>query len=111
VAHEALIREWPTLRGWLEEDREGLILHQRLAEAADDWQKMGRDPGALYAAPAESCSGVGCSPSQGDQPAREEFLKVSQQVADQEAADAIRLRRAKQIQRIMIGVTAVLVWQ
>ncbi len=24
VAHEVLIREWPTLRGWLEEDREGL---------------------------------------------------------------------------------------
>ncbi len=23
VAHEALIREWPALRGWLEEDREG----------------------------------------------------------------------------------------
>jgi hypothetical protein len=34
VAHEALIREWPALRGWLEEDREGLRIHRHLTEAA-----------------------------------------------------------------------------
>ena len=34
VAHEALIREWPTLREWLEEDREGLRVHRHLTEAA-----------------------------------------------------------------------------
>ena len=48
VAHEALIREWPTLRGWLEEDREGLRLHRRLTEAAQEWDASGRDPGVLY---------------------------------------------------------------
>ncbi|MGH8929952.1 MAG: hypothetical protein ACRDZO_04775 [Egibacteraceae bacterium] len=48
VAHEALIREWPTLRGWLAEDREGLRIHRRLTEAADEWETLGRDPGALY---------------------------------------------------------------
>lgn len=48
VAHEALIREWPTLRGWLEEDREGLRLHRRLTEAAQEWNVLGRDPGGLY---------------------------------------------------------------
>lgn len=48
VAHEALIREWPTLRGWLEEDREGLRLHRRLTEAALEWQAMGQDPEGLY---------------------------------------------------------------
>ena len=48
VAHEALIREWPTLRGWLEEDREGLRLHRRLTEAAQEWDAMGRDPEVLY---------------------------------------------------------------
>ena len=36
LAHEALIREWPTLRSWLEEDREGLRLHRRLTEAAQE---------------------------------------------------------------------------
>ena len=48
VAHEALIREWPTLRGWLEEDREGLRLHRHLTEAAQEWELLGRDPGGLY---------------------------------------------------------------
>lgn len=48
VAHEALIREWPTLRGWLEEDREALRVHRRLTEAAQEWETLGRNPGELY---------------------------------------------------------------
>ncbi|HEX5840787.1 MAG TPA: BTAD domain-containing putative transcriptional regulator, partial [Anaerolineales bacterium] len=48
VAHEALIREWPTLREWLSQDREGLRLHRHLTEAAYEWELLGRDPGALY---------------------------------------------------------------
>jgi WD40 repeat protein len=48
VAHEALIREWPTLRGWIEEDREGLRLHRHLTLAAGAWERRGRDPGELY---------------------------------------------------------------
>lgn len=48
VAHEALIREWPTLRNWLEEDREGLRLHRRLTEAAQEWDSQARDPSILY---------------------------------------------------------------
>lgn len=48
VAHEALIREWPTLRNWLDENREGLRLHRHLTETAQDWESLGRDPGVLY---------------------------------------------------------------
>lgn len=48
VAHEALIREWPTLREWLEEDREGLRLHRHLTLAAEAWERRKRDPGDLY---------------------------------------------------------------
>jgi WD40 repeat protein len=48
VAHEALLREWPRLRGWLEEDAEGRRLHQHLTHAARDWAAAGRDPGELY---------------------------------------------------------------
>jgi WD40 repeat protein/DNA-binding SARP family transcriptional activator len=48
VAHEALIREWPALREWLNQDREGLRLHRHLTEAAYEWELLGRDPGALY---------------------------------------------------------------
>jgi WD40 repeat protein/DNA-binding XRE family transcriptional regulator len=48
VAHEALIREWPTLRTWIEENRESLRLHRHLTEAAQEWEKMNREPGVLY---------------------------------------------------------------
>ncbi len=48
VAHEALIREWPTLRGWLEDNREGLRLHHQLTEAAQEWDSLNREPDRLY---------------------------------------------------------------
>jgi WD40 repeat protein/DNA-binding SARP family transcriptional activator len=48
VAHEALLREWPRLRGWLEEDVQGRRLHHQLRNAAREWDAGGRDPGELY---------------------------------------------------------------
>ncbi|MDQ6779222.1 MAG: protein kinase [Actinomycetota bacterium] len=48
VAHEVLIRRWPTLRRWLEEDREGVRLHRRLSDAARLWGAAGREPADLY---------------------------------------------------------------
>ncbi|MBA2890244.1 hypothetical protein [Nonomuraea soli] len=49
IAHEALIRGWPRLRLWLEEDRAELLTRQRLATDAADWEASGRDPAYLYA--------------------------------------------------------------
>jgi WD40 repeat protein/transcriptional regulator with XRE-family HTH domain len=43
VAHEALIREWPRLRTWLDEDRQGLRMHRRISEAAREWSTNDRD--------------------------------------------------------------------
>ena len=48
VAHEALLREWPRLRAWLEEDTDGRRLHRRLAAAAHEWERAGRDPSELF---------------------------------------------------------------
>ncbi len=48
VAHEALVREWPRLREWLNENREGLRLHRRIGQAAQEWDRLDRDPSALY---------------------------------------------------------------
>lgn len=48
IAHEALLHAWPRLRGWIDADREGLLIHQQLAHAADQWEREGRDPSALY---------------------------------------------------------------
>jgi WD40 repeat protein len=49
VAHEALLRKWPLLRGWLDEDREFLIGSQQLEQDLQDWQKAGEQerPAAL----------------------------------------------------------------
>ena len=47
-AHEVLIHRWPTLRRWLEEDREGIRLYRRLCDAARLWDAAGREPGDLY---------------------------------------------------------------
>ncbi|MFK3983814.1 AAA family ATPase [Micromonospora sp. NPDC050397] len=48
IAHEALIRGWPRLRGWLTADREGLRVHRQLTEAAGTWATLGREAEALY---------------------------------------------------------------
>ncbi|MFK4104713.1 hypothetical protein ACI2L1_32495 [Streptomyces sp. NPDC019531] len=48
LAHEALLGAWPRLRAWLDEDRERLRLHRALTEAAQAWDELGRDAGALY---------------------------------------------------------------
>jgi energy-coupling factor transporter ATP-binding protein EcfA2 len=51
VSHEALIRAWPRLRGWLDEDRAGLLVHRRLTDAAHEWQRLQRDDAVLYRGP------------------------------------------------------------
>ncbi|MGW3909920.1 nSTAND1 domain-containing NTPase [Streptomyces sp. NPDC005070] len=48
ITHEALVRAWDLLRGWLAEDRDWLRAHRDLTAAADSWQALGRDPGSLY---------------------------------------------------------------
>ena len=48
VSHEALLREWPRLRGWLDEDVQGRQLHVHLMEAAREWTASGEDPADLY---------------------------------------------------------------
>ena len=48
LSHEALLREWPRYRGWLDEDRVGRRLHAHLTAAAGEWEARGRDHGDLY---------------------------------------------------------------
>jgi DNA-binding SARP family transcriptional activator/energy-coupling factor transporter ATP-binding protein EcfA2 len=47
VAHEALLREWGRLRGWVEAAREDVRAHRRLAAAAAEWTEAERDPSFL----------------------------------------------------------------
>jgi WD40 repeat protein len=48
IAHEALVRVWPRLRGWLDDDVEGQRTLQHLTAAADAWDRMGRPDSELY---------------------------------------------------------------
>jgi energy-coupling factor transporter ATP-binding protein EcfA2 len=47
VAHEALIRNWPALVEWLDQERARLRQRLQLTAAARLWQAHGRDPGGL----------------------------------------------------------------
>jgi len=48
VSHETLIRSWPRLRGWINEDRAALRLHHRLTETAREWEESNYNESYLY---------------------------------------------------------------
>ena len=90
VAHEALIREWPALRQWLNEDREGLRLHRHLTEVAQAWEALGRDAGELFrgARLAQALEWV-AQPGKSDElnELEREFLQASQAQSEREVQE------------------------
>ena len=48
ISHEALIRGWPRLKGWIDDERAALRLQRRLTDAAGEWRSSGRDRSLLY---------------------------------------------------------------
>jgi WD40 repeat protein len=44
VAHEALIRYWPTLQNWLNQNRNNLLLRETINQAAQEWQQHQQQP-------------------------------------------------------------------
>jgi hypothetical protein len=48
VAHEALLREWPRLAGWIAERADDLRLLARAEADADEWSRRGRDADHLW---------------------------------------------------------------
>ncbi len=103
VAHEALIREWPTLRGWLEDNREGLRLHRHLTESAQDWQASNREPDGLYRGGRLAQAREWASTHLDEMNAQErEFLDASiafneQEVAEREAQRQRELEAAQKL--------------
>lgn len=109
VCHEALIREWPTLRDWLNQDREGLIRHRQLTADVNDWLNLGRDPGALYrGARLQQALGWTAAPPDPLSVAELEFLEASRAAAEEETRRAERLAKSTRNQRVLIGLAAVL---
>ncbi|MET9628134.1 hypothetical protein ABZX92_11795 [Lentzea sp. NPDC006480] len=48
ITHEALLHAWPRLRSWIDEDRAGNLMRQRLEEDAATWASSERDSSLLY---------------------------------------------------------------
>jgi WD40 repeat protein/transcriptional regulator with XRE-family HTH domain len=48
IVHDAVLRGWPRLRDWVEDDRAERRARRRLARDAAEWQHRGRDPELLY---------------------------------------------------------------
>jgi DNA-binding SARP family transcriptional activator/WD40 repeat protein len=48
LAHEALVRAWPRLRAWLDDDTAGQRVWRHLAATAQGWESLGRPEGELY---------------------------------------------------------------
>ncbi len=88
VAHEALIREWPRLRGWLEDNREGLRLHRQLTESALEWDTLHREPDFLFrGARLTQAQEWATSHAEEMNPLESDFLVASISQAEQETAE------------------------
>jgi transcriptional regulator with XRE-family HTH domain len=48
LSHDVLLRAWPRLHGWLEQDQASWIVHGQLADAAAAWRDSREDPSFLY---------------------------------------------------------------
>jgi WD40 repeat protein/DNA-binding SARP family transcriptional activator/energy-coupling factor transporter ATP-binding protein EcfA2 len=96
VSHEAVYSEWPRLRDWLHEDRQGLETQRRLTDAARHWSAAGRDESELYRG-TRLATAVGWAETGGlDRISESEraFIEASASAADREAAE-IRDRAAR----------------
>jgi WD40 repeat protein/tRNA A-37 threonylcarbamoyl transferase component Bud32 len=102
IAHEALIREWPRLRGWLAEDREELRTLRQLTTAASSWEENGRDDGDLYRG-ARLQAVVERTGDQQLSRVEREFLEASRDAQDRELSNA--QRRARRL-RVLLAVVA-----
>jgi WD40 repeat protein/tRNA A-37 threonylcarbamoyl transferase component Bud32 len=107
IAHEALIREWPRLRGWLAEDREALRALRQLTTAARSWEEAGRDEADLYRGPRLA----GAAELAGDERqlsrVESDFLEASAAAQDRELRSA--RRRARRLRMLLAVVATALV--
>ncbi len=107
VAHEALLREWPRLREWIDQDTEGRRLRHNITQAATEWEADGRDQGELYrgarlAAALEWTADHALDLNELER----EFVTESREVAEQETKRARRTNR--RLRALLAGVAVLL---
>jgi WD40 repeat protein len=118
VSHEALIREWPALRGWLQDNREDLRLGSRLRQAADEWSGLNKHPSALLQGARLALAREWLSRRPEASPLVREFLAASgaaeEGAARKERQTASRLRKlayALAALLVLVGVAALVARQ
>ena len=112
VAHEALVREWPRLRQWIEDDRSELLVIGRLRDSAATWVDLDRDPSALLRGTAlEAALDVAGSGRTPVSPLETEFLEASRAARDVERAQqsALIRRQARTNRRLRVQVGGIAV--
>lgn len=94
VAHEALVRNWPRMGEWLEEAAVSLRLRQRLSTQAEEWDRLGRDPGALL----RGTQLIDAKQYDDLSPLETEFVTISEETIEQEEMEKekARLRELEQ---------------
>jgi WD40 repeat protein/DNA-binding SARP family transcriptional activator len=109
LAHEALARAWPRLRGWLDEDVEGQRILRHLTGAADTWDAMSRPDSELYRGARLAQALDWRERATPDlTPTERTFLDTSQTLADSEqrAAENRTRHQARQNRRLRALLTA-----
>ena len=108
IAHEALIREWPRLRDWLEEDVQGRAVRAHLTGAAKQWREADRDPAELYRGPRLSVT-MDWAGTHADElnELEREFVSESRRASEREAERQRRTNR--RLYGLLAGVATFLV--
>ena len=108
VAHEALLREWPRLRGWLEADREGRRVRRALANGAQEWAAGARDNDLLFRGSrlGAALDVAGAHPTEVN-PVERDFLTASRAREESELHSA--RRTATRFRRLTVALAALLV--
>ena len=107
VAHEALLREWPRLAGWIDGDRDTIRVRRSLTVAAHEWQADPADESTLYR---------GTRLVAADQVAQtltltggeRDFLAASHELADRERVARERANRRLRLLLVAALITLVL---
>ena len=107
VAHEALIREWPRLQSWLDEDRAGLRIQRHLTVAATAWEQLGRDDSELYRGQRLAAAVDWLETDPPLSSLERSFLDESQAVARQAAEAQVRTNRRLRRRLTLTAVTLV----
>jgi WD40 repeat protein/tRNA A-37 threonylcarbamoyl transferase component Bud32 len=108
VAHEALLREWPRLREWIEEDAEGRRLRRHVTQAAAEWEAADHDEGELYRGVRLAAALDWSTEHALDlNDLEREFVSESRETSEREARRARRTNR--RLRGLLAGVAALLV--